>query len=106
MTLSVIFNHSIAVTGSFAIPFTAYFSFRTMRVVQRRLGDKHYLDENWSKAVDPSSFKTNGVAQSPELCVKRAASFLPRCGGRAQRRKPQSLHRRIEQAPHNQGLAH
>ncbi|KAF7538067.1 hypothetical protein G7054_g3278 [Neopestalotiopsis clavispora] len=39
----------LPVTGSFAAPFAAYFSFLSLRVVSNRLNDKQYLGESSSK---------------------------------------------------------
>lgn len=49
----------LPVTGSFAVPFTAYFSFLSLRVVRNRLNDKQYLGDNSSKTADPEARNTN-----------------------------------------------
>ncbi|KAK1962111.1 hypothetical protein LY78DRAFT_720430 [Colletotrichum sublineola] len=36
----------LPVTGTFALPFTVYYAFLSLRVVGQRLKDKHYLGEN------------------------------------------------------------
>ncbi|KAI0128821.1 membrane-associated, eicosanoid/glutathione metabolism protein [Xylariales sp. AK1849] len=45
----------LPVTGSFAVPFAAYFSFLSLRVVRYRLKDKHYLGDNSSSTSDKSN---------------------------------------------------
>ncbi|CAJ2509985.1 Uu.00g058850.m01.CDS01 [Anthostomella pinea] len=47
------------VTGTFALPFTAYFSFLSFRVVSNRLSDKAYLGDNSSKSSDPAERNQN-----------------------------------------------
>lgn len=44
----------IAVTGTFALPFSAYFTFLSLRVVGHRLKEKKYLGDNASKNADPT----------------------------------------------------
>lgn len=47
-------------TGTFALPFTVYYAFLSLRVVGERLKDKHSLGDNSSKSgTDPQSYKTN-----------------------------------------------
>ncbi|KAK9779616.1 hypothetical protein SCAR479_03682 [Seiridium cardinale] len=48
-----------AVTGSFAVPFAAYFSFLSLRVVRNRLDDEHYIGDNSSKTPGHDSQKSN-----------------------------------------------
>ncbi|KAK1987708.1 membrane-associated, eicosanoid/glutathione metabolism protein [Colletotrichum cereale] len=43
------FPRLLPVTGTFALPFTLYYAFLSLRVVGERLKDKHYLGENSSK---------------------------------------------------------
>ncbi|KAI0901449.1 membrane-associated, eicosanoid/glutathione metabolism protein [Annulohypoxylon nitens] len=42
----------IAITGTFALPFSAYFTLLSYRVVKHRLADKQYLGDNSSKDGD------------------------------------------------------
>ncbi|KAI1854581.1 hypothetical protein JX266_000699 [Neoarthrinium moseri] len=49
----------LPVTGTFAVPFTAYFSWLSLRVVRHRVNDEHYLGDNSAKVADASSQKTN-----------------------------------------------
>lgn len=43
---------AIAITGTFALPFSAYFTFLSSRVVYYRLRDKQYIGDNSSKDND------------------------------------------------------
>jgi uncharacterized protein len=49
----------IAVTGTFALPFAAYFSLLSYRVVSFRLNDEFYLGDNSSKDPGHSGQQTN-----------------------------------------------
>ncbi|KAI1100406.1 membrane-associated, eicosanoid/glutathione metabolism protein [Jackrogersella minutella] len=45
----------LPISGTFALPFSAYFSFLSYRVVAYRLKDKQYLGDNSSKAGDTNN---------------------------------------------------
>ncbi|KAI0386100.1 membrane-associated, eicosanoid/glutathione metabolism protein [Hypomontagnella monticulosa] len=45
----------LPITGTFALPFSAYFTFLSSRVVYYRLKDKHYVGDNSSKDNDLSN---------------------------------------------------
>ncbi|KAI1384584.1 membrane-associated, eicosanoid/glutathione metabolism protein [Hypoxylon trugodes] len=45
----------LPITGTFALPFSAYFTFLSYRVVAHRLSDKHYLGDNSSKDGNPNN---------------------------------------------------
>ncbi|KAI1659540.1 membrane-associated, eicosanoid/glutathione metabolism protein [Daldinia decipiens] len=45
----------LPVTGTFAMPFSAYFAFLSCRVVYHRLKDQFYVGDNSSKNGDPNN---------------------------------------------------
>ncbi|KAI0841807.1 membrane-associated, eicosanoid/glutathione metabolism protein [Hypoxylon sp. FL0890] len=45
----------LPISGTFALPFSAYFSLLSYRVVHYRLKDNHYLGDNSSKNADPNN---------------------------------------------------
>ncbi|UQC79130.1 uncharacterized protein CLUP02_04609 [Colletotrichum lupini] len=52
----------LPVTGTFALPFTIYYAFLSLRVVNERLKSKQYLGDNSSKpGADPESYKANAL---------------------------------------------
>jgi len=51
----------LPVTGAFALPFTAYFSFLSLRVVGRRVHEKHYVGDT---LLSPSSSAAKTAADS------------------------------------------
>ncbi|KAI0002811.1 membrane-associated, eicosanoid/glutathione metabolism protein [Xylariaceae sp. FL0662B] len=49
----------LPVTGTFALPFTAYFTFLSSRVVYYRLKDQYYLGDNSSKETSQEAQQEN-----------------------------------------------
>ncbi|OTA60432.1 hypothetical protein K449DRAFT_423563 [Hypoxylon sp. EC38] len=45
----------LPISGTFALPFSAYFTLLSYRVVHYRLRDKQYLGDNSSKNADPNN---------------------------------------------------
>ncbi|KAK6198403.1 hypothetical protein LQW54_010297 [Pestalotiopsis sp. IQ-011] len=60
----------LPVTGTFAAPFAAYFSFLSLRVVRNRLNDKQYLGESSSKT--PEEHHSNALYLSTRAHVNFA----------------------------------
>ncbi|EFQ32813.1 hypothetical protein CGRA01v4_07738 [Colletotrichum graminicola] len=63
----------LPVTGAFALPFTVYYAFLSLRVVGERLKDKHYLGENSSKASTDSKTRN---ANKLYLASRSHANFV------------------------------
>ncbi|KAH7041209.1 uncharacterized protein B0I36DRAFT_380016 [Microdochium trichocladiopsis] len=49
----------LPVTGAFALPFTAYFSFLSLRIVGRRLHEKHYVGDTLPSSSSSTSSKSD-----------------------------------------------
>ncbi|TEA22335.1 hypothetical protein C8034_v007015 [Colletotrichum sidae] len=59
----------LPVTGTFALPFTLYYTLLSLRVVRERLSDKHYLGDNSSK---PGSDQSSSYADNKLYLATRA----------------------------------
>jgi uncharacterized membrane protein YecN with MAPEG domain len=65
-----------AVTGSFVVPFTAYFSFLSYRVVRCRLSDNYFLGDNSSKGGSASSHQSNDLYRASR-CFSNFTEYVP-----------------------------
>ena len=52
----------LPVTGAFALPFAGYFSFLSLRVVRRRLHEKHYVGDTSPTSTSVSAVKPDSTS--------------------------------------------